>query len=209
MLTVLTAVLQIGNMTFEEHETTEAAAVTDEGHAKFVAQLLMVAEDSLIQLFSTRVSSIRGETITKTLRLKETNANRDATAKRLFGELFSFIVARLNQTLAPSSLTGTEVSIGLLDIFGFENFVRDNAHRSTAPDCARENAERMLLGSVSRAYARARESETSSTPPVSSREATWVFLVSLFMLTDAECMLATLGPTRTRPTIRSNSSAST
>ena len=47
MLTVLTAVLQIGNMTFEEHETTEAAAVTDEAHAKFVAQLLMVAEDSL------------------------------------------------------------------------------------------------------------------------------------------------------------------
>lgn len=126
MLTVLTAVLQIGNMQFQEHETTEAASVTDEGHAKFVAQLLMVAEDSLISLFSTRVSSIRGETITKTLRLKESNANRDATAKRLFGELFSFIVARLNETLAPPSMTGDEVSIGLLDIFGFENFAKNS-----------------------------------------------------------------------------------
>ena len=54
--------------------------------------------------------------------------NRDATAKAIYGRLFTWIVSRSNELLAPNArqLTDSETrgmtEIGILDIFGFENF---------------------------------------------------------------------------------------
>ena len=54
--------------------------------------------------------------------------NRDAMAKAVYGRLFTWIVSRANELLAPRSQLPTEaqlrgsVEIGILDIFGFENF---------------------------------------------------------------------------------------
>jgi myosin heavy subunit len=102
LMAVLTAVLQLGNVAFVENEQTEAASVADPAHCEFAAQLLMLTPHRLATVLTTRSNTIRGETITKTLNCTESTANRDATAKRLFGEQFGWIVARLNESLAPA-----------------------------------------------------------------------------------------------------------
>ena len=60
--------------------------------------------------------------------------NRDATAKALYGRLFSWMVGRANTLLAPSGRTyedacareGGVTEAGILDIFGFENFTHNS-----------------------------------------------------------------------------------
>ena len=46
---------------------------------------------------------------------------RDAFAKGIYGRLFIWIVSKLNSAIRKSEETDT-CSIGVLDIFGFENF---------------------------------------------------------------------------------------
>lgn len=44
---------------------------------------------------------------------------RDALAKAIYGELFNWLVTRINEKMSDDS---SERFIGLLDIFGFEHF---------------------------------------------------------------------------------------
>ena len=46
-------------------------------------------------------------------------ANRDALAKQLFDNLFSWLVKRMNKTILPEKKVNKPLTIGLLDIFGF------------------------------------------------------------------------------------------
>lgn len=47
---------------------------------------------------------------------------RDALAKALYGSLFDWMLARINEKMNPGGAGGTDTrrTIGLLDIFGFE-----------------------------------------------------------------------------------------
>ena len=57
--------------------------------------------------------------------------NRDALAKQMYDNLFNWLVRKMNQTIEPAAI-GEESfkdrakTIGLLDIFGFENFDKNN-----------------------------------------------------------------------------------
>ncbi len=50
---------------------------------------------------------------------------RDALAKALYSRLFQWIVTRLNSYLQPYP-SPEHLNIGILDIFGFENFERNS-----------------------------------------------------------------------------------
>lgn len=60
--------------------------------------------------------------------------NRDAFAKALYGRLFSWIVQQINALLGPRGRAymdacvreGGVTEVGILDIFGFENFQRNS-----------------------------------------------------------------------------------
>lgn len=59
--------------------------------------------------------------------LKKATDNKDALAKQLFNNLFDWLVIMMNRTIEPkdyndSNFMNTAKTIGLLDIFGFENF---------------------------------------------------------------------------------------
>lgn len=53
---------------------------------------------------------------------QEACASRDALAKALYGSLFAWIVAQINMSLTPIDDQRSVLSIGVLDIFGFEFF---------------------------------------------------------------------------------------
>lgn len=57
-----------------------------------------------------------------TYSLKEANEARDTISRGLYSKLFSWIVGRINSSIAVSSGVAAPKFIALLDIFGFENF---------------------------------------------------------------------------------------
>lgn len=69
----------------------------------------------------------RGETITRNNTVTEACAARDAMAKGLYGRLFDWMVNQINCLLCFNRSPNYEpLAIGLLDIFGFENFPRNS-----------------------------------------------------------------------------------
>lgn len=68
----------------------------------------------------------------------ECSATKDALAKWLYEALFHYLISSLNKKLNPSE--GTFRNIGLLDIFGFENF----KHNSFEQLCINFTNEKLL-----------------------------------------------------------------
>lgn len=57
--------------------------------------------------------------------------NRDALAKKLYDNMFNWLVVKMNGTIEPEAIRdggfdSVAKTIGLLDIFGFENFEKNN-----------------------------------------------------------------------------------
>jgi len=50
----------------------------------------------------------------------------DAFAKDVFDKLFNWIVRKLNVKLLPTEEIKNQNTFGLLDIFGFENFIKNS-----------------------------------------------------------------------------------
>lgn len=65
-----------------------------------------------------------GEEVERKLQVPKAEDVRDATAKVLYEKLFSWIVKTCNDQLTSSKVrpAGDDVRMGILDIFGFENF---------------------------------------------------------------------------------------
>ena len=62
-----------------------------------------------------------GEAVDKRYTCTKAADVRDALAKALYSKMFQWIVSRLNSTLQPD-MSDEYLNIGILDIFGFENF---------------------------------------------------------------------------------------
>jgi myosin X len=76
-------------------------------------------DNSLAEVLTQQVRNLRGESIATPLEVEQAVDARDSLSMALYARLFRWIITKLN-----NSLKGPETfhSIGLLDIFGFENF---------------------------------------------------------------------------------------
>merc|ERR1712173_490447 len=88
------------------------------------AKMWGVAEDALDARLTTASMEVMQKVIVKNVPPSKYKDNRDAITKALFENSFLFVVERINAELFH---IGGDVSkvmfIGILDIFGFENFV--------------------------------------------------------------------------------------
>lgn len=91
-----------------------------------VAKLLGIQQNDLVEALTLNSVMTRGETITRNNTVAEARAARDAMAKGLYGRLFDWMVNQINCLLCFSSLNYEPLAIGLLDIFGFENFPKNS-----------------------------------------------------------------------------------
>ncbi|ELK16988.1 Myosin IIIA [Pteropus alecto] len=129
---ILAAILNVGNIEFSSVATefqTDKSHIPNHAALENSASLLCIQPDELQEALTSHCVVTRGETIIQPNTVEKAIDVRDAMAKTLYGRLFSWIVNRINNLLkddtSPSG-NGDELSIGILDIFGFENFKKNS-----------------------------------------------------------------------------------
>lgn len=106
-----------------------------------VADLLQIDANELLRVLTVTPVVTHGETIERLNTIVQAMDTRDAIAKALYGRLFSWIVNKINPMLHPYTNESTHVlSIGILDIFGFENF-RSNSFEQLCINVANEQLQ--------------------------------------------------------------------
>ncbi|XP_074013727.1 myosin-IIIa-like [Numenius arquata] len=129
---VLAAILNVGNIEFSavvsEH-MIDKSNISNPVALENCASLLCIQADELQEALTSHCVVTRGETIIRPNTVEKATDVRDAMAKALYGRLFSWIVNRINTLLKPDkhlSGNGDGLNIGILDIFGFENFKKNS-----------------------------------------------------------------------------------
>ncbi|KAF6726742.1 Myosin-IIIb [Oryzias melastigma] len=129
---ILSAILNTGNIEFaaitSQHQTDKSEVPNSEA-LENAASLLSIGADELQEALTSQCVVTRGETIIRTNSVDKATDVRDAMSKALYGRLFSWIVNRINSLLQPDvNICAAEscMNVGILDIFGFENFKKNS-----------------------------------------------------------------------------------
>lgn len=104
--------------------------------------MLQVPAGDLGSSLVSEVTMTRGEQIKKERSVDQAGECRDALAKAIYGRLFSWIVNSINQLIQPPDGCGPSVEIGILDIFGFENFTKNSFEQ--VKNITKDNAEQRM-----------------------------------------------------------------
>ncbi|XP_052828157.1 unconventional myosin-IXAa isoform X8 [Octopus bimaculoides] len=151
IFSVLSAVLHLGNVEFKKKgdlHHDESVVIRNEAVITVISNLLKVKETTLIDALTQKRTVAGGETVFMNYKMEDAIATRDALAKCLYGVLFDWIVLKVNHALlakrhnsehqvdfspAPSCTRYDQNppytqgnSIGVLDIFGFEDFHKNS-----------------------------------------------------------------------------------
>ncbi|XP_016127079.1 unconventional myosin-X-like [Sinocyclocheilus grahami] len=116
MFKLLSGVLQLGNVEFM---TAGGAQITTQQVVANVSELLGLDSFQLSEVLTQRSMILRGEEICSPLTVEQAIDSRDSVAMALYSQCFSWIIMRINQKIKGKD---NFKSIGILDIFGFENF---------------------------------------------------------------------------------------
>ncbi|XP_033099808.1 unconventional myosin-XVI-like [Anneissia japonica] len=123
---ILAALLHIGDLEFKKSENSDAAIIANPDVLEIVADFLQVPADDLEAAIVSESNFVRGEMIKKERNVVQACDCRDALAKALYGRLFSWVVNSINQLLQPLEDSPASLDVGVLDIFGFENFPKNS-----------------------------------------------------------------------------------
>ncbi|XP_061387110.1 unconventional myosin-VIIa-like, partial [Musca vetustissima] len=142
---LLAAVLHLGNLGFKATEVRnmEAAEVNDPDNAARVSSLLGVTKEALCETLTQKTMIIHGEHVVTSLSKEYALEGRDAFVKALYGNIFVHIIKRINDTIDKNPVKNIN-TIGVLDIFGFENF-EDNSFEQLCINYANENLQQFFV----------------------------------------------------------------
>lgn len=114
---MLAAILLLGEVEFSNDG--DGVSVSENSTLEAISSILGIPCDGLKHCLTKRTIKVVNEAISTENTLQEALATRDALAKLLYASLFDWIVSQLNMELAPKD---PRRFIGILDIYGFENF---------------------------------------------------------------------------------------
>ncbi|XP_029002610.1 unconventional myosin-IXb isoform X2 [Betta splendens] len=127
IFSVLSAILYLGNVTYKKKSTGRDEGL-DVGPPEVLAtlsDLLKVKEELLVEALTKRKTVTVNDKLILPYSHPEAITARDSMAKSLYSALFDWIVLRINHALLNKKDMEESVSclsIGVLDIFGFEDF---------------------------------------------------------------------------------------
>jgi myosin-7 len=120
------ACLHLGDVEFEDTEMDgmPASEIGDEAPAKIAANLIKCDYDAMSDGLVTRSIVTRGEVTIKPLSGEKAKDVTNAFCKGIYGRFFVDIVDFITEILYVAKESDSEfrTSVGVLDIFGFENF---------------------------------------------------------------------------------------
>uniref|UniRef100_A0A183V3G8 Unconventional myosin heavy chain 6 n=1 Tax=Toxocara canis TaxID=6265 RepID=A0A183V3G8_TOXCA len=144
---ILAALLHIGNIKYTATilNNMEATEIKDKAGVTRVAKLLQVDERSLVNALTTRSLITRDERVVSCLSAEQSLDIRDALVKGIYGRLFLYIINRINEAIYKPRKDGQRrYSIGVLDIFGFENF-NTNSFEQLCINYANEHLQQFFV----------------------------------------------------------------
>ncbi|KAF5949106.1 hypothetical protein HYC85_015063 [Camellia sinensis] len=122
---MLAAVLWLGNISFQVIDNENHVEVVADEAVTSAARLMGCSTQDLMLALSTHRIQAGKDTVSKKLTLQQAIDTRDALAKFLYANLFDWLVEEINKLLAMGKqYTGRSISI--LDIYGFESFMKNS-----------------------------------------------------------------------------------
>ncbi|XP_057696428.1 unconventional myosin-VIIb isoform X2 [Corythoichthys intestinalis] len=148
---LLAAILHIGNVNFEGTivNNLEGCDVLTSLHFDMTSQLLEVDPKVLEKSLTQRSFNTIRESVSKVLNSAQALDGRDAFVKAIYGRLFIWVVDKINAAIhkPPGESDEVRQSIGLLDIFGFENF-NTNSFEQLCINYANEQLQQFFVKHV-------------------------------------------------------------
>ena len=145
---IVSSILHIGNINFSDALESDSAVMDgsivhddSERHLKAAADLLGVTRDDLEQALTTRTIVAPDNTFRKGLSPIDAAKARDALSKTLYFKLFNWIVEAVNKNMQSEEGQDHKLSIGILDIYGFESF-KTNSFEQLCINLANEHLQK-------------------------------------------------------------------
>ncbi|XP_044216602.1 unconventional myosin-Vb isoform X2 [Thunnus albacares] len=127
LFSILASVLHLGNVNIQAsgRSSDRSYIDADDRSLAVFSKLLGVEGPQMAHWLCHRRLAIGGEMLVKPMSGQQAVEARDALAKHIYGQLFTWIVQRLNSALRTQKEQATSF-IGVLDIYGFETFDRNS-----------------------------------------------------------------------------------
>ena len=127
---ILASVLHLGNLSFAtvqmaQQDDGSQVDATSKAQLSAAAELLGLDLAALEQALTVK-SVGKFPVVHVPQPPSKAAATRDALSKALYGQLFDWTISRINGTMAGVGSADAKRTIGMLDIFGFEAFVRNS-----------------------------------------------------------------------------------
>ncbi|KAM6921654.1 unconventional myosin-Va [Xenentodon cancila] len=124
---ILSAVLHLGNVNIQAsgRSSDRSYINADDRSLAIFSKLLGVEGSQMAHWLCHRRLAVGGEMLVKPVSGQQALEARDALAKHIYGQLFTWTVQRLNSALRTQR-GRTQTFIGVLDIYGFETFERNS-----------------------------------------------------------------------------------
>ena len=124
----------------------DATEITNAGSATSSAKLIEVNTQHLISALTTRTIFAHGDFVVSKMSVVQSLDVRDAFVKGIYGRMFIWITEKINSAIHKARPTHSHfrTSIGVLDIFGFENF-NINSFEQFCINYANENLQQFFV----------------------------------------------------------------
>ncbi|XP_020776584.2 unconventional myosin-Ih isoform X1 [Boleophthalmus pectinirostris] len=121
LFSIVASVLHLGNLTFSPDSKGLATLRSNSDELQWVSNLLGVDAEKLHEGFTFRKIEAKNDQILSPFTIDHAIYARDALAKAIYGQTFTWLVNRINESMENTDPSRKTV-IGLLDIYGFEVF---------------------------------------------------------------------------------------
>ncbi|KAI3378798.1 hypothetical protein SNEBB_000798 [Seison nebaliae] len=146
LMKILAGLLHLGNIIYSKKmdDNLEGATITDKLSLNSVATIFDVKVDDLSQSLTHKTIFTGTDSVTSPLRVDQAMDVRDAFVKGIYGKMFIWIIDKINEAIYRPTNPDDTRGIGVLDIFGFENFGK-NSFEQMCINYANENLQQFFV----------------------------------------------------------------